>query len=432
MIERFQCIPRKFNRRKFLKGASFTASSLTAGMLATRTAKAFVGSPFTFVHVPDPQYLADSTTCSGATVYNSLVNWCVANQNLSVNGVPLNIKILLQVGDCVNTADDTTQVGPQTLAVNAYKQATDNGIMVVYCGGNHDYDVGGVATRIPGYMWRDDAGKTGSWSATAVASRYAGGFDIGGGDRGYFIGVYSDPTFTTSTFNAAYRATVQGQNFLFIVVEYWPRDAVMTWAKTVHDAYPDHICMLLTHGYQDNSGARAGRGNDAHGNNYGPTTSGYPTSTDGCSGDEMWTGHLSTWDRLQEVRCGHWIDGYVSPASNWWVYQMLTSTGSAGQSVYQTFCNCQGNGGTTGDQINYCSSNPTTPNGTSDTMHLQLSRYTPATRKMESFLLSVNSGKWLGGATGTNALTVNNASPVQINNLDYPLNQGTNRFVISQ
>ena len=104
-VKLYQCLPRSITRRAFQLRM---AGGLATGFLGRRTAQAQSGTPFTVALVPDPQYLASDASCSGSKAYNALIQWGITNRNLPVNGVPLNIKGFLQVGDCVNTSSDTT------------------------------------------------------------------------------------------------------------------------------------------------------------------------------------------------------------------------------------------------------------------------------------------------------------------------------------
>lgn len=138
------------------------------------------------------------------------------------------------------------------------------------------------------------------------------------------------------------------------------------------------------------------------------------------AGDQMWAGSDGTWagftqwPRVKVVLSGHDIDGYTSG----WIWQHNTRTSAKGQAVEEIFCNCQD-----GDKVNYCSGDPTMPNGTSDVAHLFLLRIWPTT--MEAFLVSTNSGKW-SGASGV----VQQTDPVQLFSVPF-VGRGS-KFVVSQ
>src|SRR3954464_11731773 len=98
-VKRSACTPPKFSRREF---GALVAGGAMFGTVAQKVARA--SDPvFTIVVVPDPQYLAEDGSCSGATIYNALIQWAIDNRNLVVDGVALNIKGFVQVGDCQDT-----------------------------------------------------------------------------------------------------------------------------------------------------------------------------------------------------------------------------------------------------------------------------------------------------------------------------------------
>jgi hypothetical protein len=395
---------RQFGKLGFGFGAAIGAEYLALQKEARGNS---FGVPFTIALVPDPQRLAGGWPCSGATAYNQLIQWAITNRNLSVVGVPLNIKGFLQVGDCADVVSSSVYDSQQQVSVNAYAlaEAASPKMFVARCIGNHDYQGAGTGRgNDVGFMWRNDT--NGAWSPTNVANIYGGGLDIGHGDVAMYGGVYPDPTFPISNANNYMLLRIQGMRIGILALEFYPRSSVLVWAKSIHDAHPDYQWWVTTHGYMDTSGARC-----APISTWGPATYGLADAPLSNSGTEMWGGSdvtwlgLTKWDNLTGVFCGHWIDGYGSG----WVWQKLASvaSGTKGQTVQQVFCDCQ-----EADLTNFCSGNPTTPDGTSDTMHLMLLRVTPATQMMEAFLVSTNSGKW----TGTTGVR-NNATPIQLFNV---------------
>jgi uncharacterized protein (TIGR03437 family) len=412
-VKLYQCLPLSITRRAFHLRM---AGGLATGFLGRRTAQAQSATPFTVALVPDPQFLATDASCSGSKAYNALIQWGITNKNLPVNGVPLNIKGFLQVGDCVNTSSDTAFSESQVNSVNAYAQAEAAHMFVARVCGNHDYLAPAATNRNQiGYMWRDD--KRGAWSPTHVAAIYSGGMDLGNGDVAWFGGAYPDPAYPVSTANAWMRLSIQGRKIIVASAEYYPSSAVMTYFRDIHDANPDHEFWFLTHGYMSTAGVHVARGDV-----YGPDNYSLGPAPASNSGQEMWggaSGHpgLVTWPNLTFAGCGHWIDGYASPSSTNWVWQRLegTSTSSRGQRVQQVFCDCQ-----TADQTNFCSSSGTNPpNGSSDVMHLMLLRIFPASGMMDSYLVSTNNNTWTGGP-GVRNLPSPSSAGAQLFNIKFP------------
>lgn len=427
MIERMQCLPRKLTRRGFGMGLG-----AAIGGFFTKPRKAFAaGSPFTLCLVPDPQYLdGNQGTCTGASAYNALIQWAITNRNLSVNGVALNVKGFLQVGDCGNTTNSPAQ----TVYVNAYAlaEAASPKMFVARCCGNHDYgSIGGGTTDRTTLA---SSFVSGAWSPTNVAATYSGGMDLGNGDVAVFGGVYPDPTFTPSTANSYMRVSIQGAKIGIGTVEFGARSGVMNWMQGIQAAWPDHQWWITTHAYVNTSGARMIRteGNGVNSYSLGAA----PLSN---SGDEMWNGSdaswpgMAWWPNLTGVFSGHVIGGFTTSPSPHWVWRRLasTSTGSKKQVVQQIFCDCQDN-----DQLQtYCGGVPGTLDGTTAAMHLMLLRFTPATSTMEGFLISTNNGKYIGvdnndnthGAVGGFGGT----SPIQLFNVSMatPVSSGSHVLI---
>ena len=411
-IQLYQCLPRSITRRTFNLRV---AGGLTAAFLGRRTVQAQGGTPFTVALVPDPQYIAVDAPCSGSNAYNALIQWGITNRNLPVNGIPLNIKGFLQVGDCVDNTSDTAFSTAQARSVNAYAQAEAAHMFVARVCGNHDYaDAGKTSRDHLGYMWRED--KQGAWSPSNVAAIYGGGMDLGAGDAAWFGGVYADPIYPMSTANAWMRLSIQGRKIIVASAEYYPRSAVMTYFRSIHDANPDHEFWFLTHGYMDCSGSLASRAG------YGPDIYGLAPAPASNSGQEMWggaSGHsgLTTWPNLTFVGCGHWLDGYNVPSATNWVWQRHegTSTSGRGQKVQQVFCNCQ-----SADQMNFCGNDGANlPDGRSDVMHLMLLRIFPASGMMDAYLVSTNANTWTGGP-GVRNLPSPSSAGAQLFNINFP------------
>src|ERR1051326_1319658 len=121
MIEHFSCVPHSITRRSFGK---VMAGSIGAAA-SSRFARAS-GNPFTIAFIPDPQGLAgDPSTlegngnCGASGMYAKMIQWAMANRNMQINGVPLNIKGFICVGDTCNDISATAYGTQQQRAVAA-------------------------------------------------------------------------------------------------------------------------------------------------------------------------------------------------------------------------------------------------------------------------------------------------------------------------
>ncbi len=402
-------------RNRFLKAVGSSAfSHMVSGASA--------GDPFTIAWLPDPQWLSgDASTIDGGgfagrcTIkqYTRMFQWAINNKALSVNGTPLNIKGFACVGDLLNNSTDVTYGLQQQVTVAAGNLAEQNGMFYVRAVGNHEYTGGGFsANGMPKnllcYFLRND--KNGVWSPNNLAAMYGAGINLGNADMAYWGGAYADPTYPVSTANHYMRVNISGMKILIIATEPFPRSSVMLWAKSIHDAYPDHQCWLIAHAYVDLYGAVSTPSSWMSTQHY--LQGAAPVSN---AGSEIWGGSDATWpaaiacknwQNLTIIIGGHFIDGYnhVDYPGGWvWRYLKAKSASPRGQDVHQIFVNSQ-----EADLVNSCPVGGL-PDGTSDVAHLALMRVDPATQTMEMFYVSTNTGLWTG------ALDVrNNATPVQL------------------
>ena len=167
--------------------------------------------------------------------------------------------------------------------VRAWSAPTAQNMFVAFCCGNHDYENAAVTDRSKiGHAWRSDT--VGAWSPENLAGRYASGIDLGSGDYAVWGGVYDDPLFPRSSANNFIRLQVGGRKILIIALEFFPRTAVLNWARAVHDQYFDHEVWATTHGYMDTLGRRCDRSGYGSGRY---KLADAPTSN---SGEQMWAG----------------------------------------------------------------------------------------------------------------------------------------------
>lgn len=379
-------------------------------------------APWSVVLVPDPQYMAATYVCSiGPTSYDNLMDWIVDNRNLLVDGVPLNIKAAIGVGDCVNFANPVYG-GEGIIAAQAWSRLDAAGIHKQMAPGNHDWVNGGNA----GFS-RDDAHLDGVWtgtnpfSATKLASVLGSGMSLGSGDMAYWGGSYGPSGANTYT-----RMKIGDRRILMIGLEFFPRSAVLNWAKRIHDAHPGHECWITTHSYlsdQANFSSnpntpsnRASRGTGGPNNCWGPDAYGMGAAPASNSAEEMWNGSDATWQgglksftNLTAIFSGHWID----PAGDggwYWQRNFPQSSSPRGQKVLELFANWQQL-----DLAAQCGANSV--NGDSDSGHLMILRFREdqAPRVVEAYALSTVSGRWYGPGG-----IAPSAGPIQLFSLDVP------------
>jgi hypothetical protein len=219
---------------------------------------------------------------------------------------------------------------------------------------------------------------------------------------------------------------IGNRRILIIGLEFFPRSEVLNWAKSVHDAHPDHECWITTHSYlsdQANSSSdpnapsnRASRGTGGSNNCWGPDAYELGAAPASNCALEMWNGSDATWQdgfksftNLTAVFSGHWIDPALD--GGWyWQRNSPQSSSARGQRVLELFANWQQL-----DLATQCGANPV--NGAADAGHLMILRFREdlVPRVVEAFALSTVSGRWYGAGGIAPA-----AGPIQLFSLDSP------------
>lgn len=231
---------------------------------------------YTIVLIPDTQYLSQDHPQH----FDALSHWIADNKDTR------NIELVLHLGDIVNDGDDLEQwekaAGPLDLLYGL-------GIPMVTCVGNHDHQ-GDIGDR-----------DTTHYNDYVGLDRYLGSANSGESPRvPWFDGDFLQPDRSD---NLYLRVDLGGRPTLVLVLEFFPRKAVMAWADQVIEAHPGHEVTVLTHAYLSNDGVRT-RDGDPH----GPAT--YPgIATDAMSGQRMWDEHLRHHPNIVAVYNGHHITG---------------------------------------------------------------------------------------------------------------------------
>lgn len=155
----------------------------------------------------------------------------------------LNIKMVVCVGDLVQNNEKITSDydGDQTTesqwrAVSHAFDRLDGKVPYIAATGNHDYSTdrrGNRTSRYNEFFYAD--------------KNYL--------NQKYLVQNTRDEQGRPTLANAAFELkNLNGKDYLFMSVEYGPRDTVLTWAKKVAalEQYKNHRIVLITHNYLDN------------------------------------------------------------------------------------------------------------------------------------------------------------------------------------
>ena len=159
-------------------------------------------------------------------------NWLVANKS------KLDLRFVTHTGDVVNW--DTPDHAQYEVASKAMKPLEAAHIPYSLAIGNHDTQATG-----PGGAARDPKNTRALQRDTSVFNDY---FNAGryGGVTGAFEKDKVDNVY--SVYEAG------GKQWMVLVLELWPRQSVVDWAKKVVADHPDANVVVVTHDYLDPSG----------------------------------------------------------------------------------------------------------------------------------------------------------------------------------
>jgi len=282
----------------------FSPSCLVVSLLVPALIQAQNGD-FAVVVLPDTQYYSESYPA----ILNSQMQWIVNNAST------LNIQLVLGLGDIVNNGGSSTE---WTTADAAYKKLDAAHIPYFATLGNHDYDANNPGGRTSAtnnfnhYFGPSRYTNTGTWSAP------------------YWQGSY--PSGSNENFYGS--VTINGQQYLILALEFYPRDASLSWAAQVIANNSGAQVIIITHSYEyfDNSRVSACNSFDAQ---Y------YGLGADN-DGDAMWTKLVRQYKNISLVFSGHEVRGAGQDATG-----HRSDVGTNGNLVNQILSNYQNmtNGG---------------------------------------------------------------------------------------
>jgi hypothetical protein len=275
---------------------------------------------WTMVVLPDTQYYVDHTRKIPPSphVYESMTRWIVENKEAR------NIRLVVHVGDIV----DNNDAREWEMARQAMK-ILDGQVPYIVTTGNHDYQDNAAVrqTLFNDYFQPDDN------ALISPASK----------------GILAETFETGSLLNAIYEFEApDGRDWLFVALEWAPRDAVVRWAyDVVHQRrYGHHTAVLVNHGYLYHDDTRFDwpkRGKAQEGN---PLSYGMAAAGDNHDGEMLWRKLICESSPFQMVLCGH-VTG--TPEERMALgdrsevgYRL--SVGRGGNRVYQILFNAQRRG----------------------------------------------------------------------------------------
>jgi len=272
------------------------------------------GDPFTIVWIPDTHV----PILGDAKVFPAMTAWIAAN------AATLNIQFVGHVGDVIMTAAEAAQWAAADAAWDTIDTAE---IPYLIAPGNHDYN--------------DLANRTATgFNANFGPTRYTahdwwtgGFFEEGKADNAYLL------------------ATISGQDYIFLALEVFPRQAVIDWAATLLTTHAARHAIIITHAYLSSVQDRRITDPD---DVFSPDDYDLTDAHDGVS---QWAELYGLHDNLVWVQCGHlhgslhmttlrtggyschqsMFDATDYPDSGGWI-QLMTITPATGLVRVQSYC----------------------------------------------------------------------------------------------
>jgi hypothetical protein len=266
---------------------------------------------WTMILLPDPQSYVKFERNQG--IFDLMTGW------ISEQIDPLNIKMVLCTGDLVeqneiivpDNINGNQTSRKQWMAVSKSFSRLDGKVPYILATGNHDYGFKSVENRKSNFNKYFPAHKN---SANESLLRAAA------------KNIDDIPTLENSAFEFV---SPHGRKFLFMNLEFAPRDTIIEWAKSIsgQKKYKDHTVAVLTHSYLNAKNEHFEK-------------EGYPI-TDGNYGKAVWTKLVQPSNNIQLVFSGH-----IGAPDNFKGHLgFRTDNNNAGKKVSEMTFNAQALGG---------------------------------------------------------------------------------------
>ena len=205
-------------------------------------------------------------------IFLAQTDWIVNNKD------SMNIKFVLHEGDIVQSYDDIDEeleVSEWEFSVSCMNFLDTVNIPYALVPGNHDYA-------------RNDARDSEMFNAYFPISKFSSMPTYGGAHA------------VDKSDNTYHLLTAGNLNLIILMLEFGPRNNVISWANTVLTNYPARIAIIVTHAYLNGDNSRLGL-NSPH-----SPTNGYGLpANDTNDGVDIWENFISLHENIKFVFSGH-------------------------------------------------------------------------------------------------------------------------------
>ncbi len=236
-------------------------------LLAVLVPRADAQSDFTIVALPDTQYYSENYP----QTFTAQTQWIVNNAST------LNIQAVVGLGDIVQTATNAWEYQNADTSVKLLDNAKIPYFLAI---GNHDYS-----------NFQDASGRTSETTNFNVyfgPSRYQ--------NYSWYKGQY--PPGSNENFYGI--LTINGKSYLFLILEFYPRDAAVAWAQSVIAANPGAEVIVVTHAYIATDSTRVSLCDDIN-------AQAYNVGADN-DGESLWKKFVSQSSQISLILNGHFTD----------------------------------------------------------------------------------------------------------------------------
>jgi len=298
------------SRRDFLRvGGGMGLMALVNSPFMWRNltrAEAFKADEFSFI------FMTDSHTdmkCSEAN-QRRMAEWIAANAEA------MNLRYVAHHGDVGDMRGSGSIEAMLKMARKALEPIRQAAVPFSVAIGNHDYDFRYNGRPAQAFNAEDVFGLPFYANQRWFGGTFESEIDEPGLDPG-------------GTVNHYQTREINGRKFLFLTLEFFPREKVLRWAdELVRRRLPDHYVVINTHAYLDS---------------YGNLSNTIPNSYTGFVGNEgdeysnhgreMWDKYFKHWPNLRIISNGHYTKDHRQ--------QYLAQTGEHGNTVHSHFWNYQ-------------------------------------------------------------------------------------------
>ena len=221
---------------------------------------------FTIAALPDTQFYAKTYP----QIFAAQTRWILDN------AAAQNIKLVVGLGDIVDGGGELYE----WQNANAAYSIIDRKIPFLPTIGNHDYDRNNPSGRTD---------STTNYNTYFGPSRFT--------DRNWYRSSY--PYGSNENFYATF--TFGSKNYLFVVLEVFPRDVSLQWAASVIQKYPTYDAIIVTHAYTFADNTRLDRCDE----NSAAT---FAVGQDN-DGEQIWQKLVSKFPNIVMVLSGHVVEG---------------------------------------------------------------------------------------------------------------------------